>query len=411
MSQGNDTDSLRTANEMILEQPRSDAPVTVVDVREGAAAPASGGIRGCLSAVWHAITPCIAVALLVGSEAARIAIDSKLANNASLTPEQKAAISSAVAVAIQRQGTTTEAAISKLVDNATLNIVLADAAKATAANIADASQKLLVVGSQELNDLIDAKLQVKLEHAGLSPDAAEKLTKTIKSSVATQKSITDIALEKIMNSTVTAFVAAQHFASDTAKNASTVALEMINIASVEGQHLIAQKLVGKFEHLGFSDVEASKLTQSINAALATQTALTVDIIDKIMNQQIGIFNAAKLYASNTAVTVASAAEAFIDISDEAVLVVLRGKLEGAFRDTDPVIGKIMVDSIMEMVAKDTNLTIAEFDKLIASHTATAVHVAEHAAASSVASVVVGDDHAGANGDYTDVAPLGDDLSV
>lgn len=74
------------SNAPVITQPTLNVVVTPPTQVE----PTHGGWRDALSTCWHAIMPCMQVALSVGSEAARAAIDARLANNTDLTAAQKA---------------------------------------------------------------------------------------------------------------------------------------------------------------------------------------------------------------------------------------------------------------------------------------------------------------------------------
>jgi hypothetical protein len=129
------------------------APTEVVPAV--ATAPAK---QSCLSIVWKAVFPCCEIAIDVGSDAAQKALHERLANNSSLTPEQKEAIVRTVGMAIEHQGKITTTAINHAVDGATTKMLLAQLAQGTLTTVTAAAKPLIEVGSKEAQDAIALRL-------------------------------------------------------------------------------------------------------------------------------------------------------------------------------------------------------------------------------------------------------------
>ncbi len=364
------------SNTVVVNQPVANVVAALPVGADPAPAPAPSFWSTC----WHAILPCLEVALQVGSAEAQEAINARLANNTSLTEARKAQIANSAANAIQNQRQITVKAINKVVDNHTnINTVIGEFGKETAGNVASSAAGLINIATEQGQKLVKEKLAAKLTHAGLSESAVQTLTNTINASLATQANLTEKAIDEVINHNITVFTAAKHYASETSKNAATVVTDVINVASDVGQHFIAQKLADKLENLGLSPVESDQLAKSVNAALVTQTNLTEVLVEKIMCQQIGIFSATKLYASATAGNVAAGVQAFIDVGSDVAQGKLKEQLDDAFKNVNPAIAKIMVDSIMQTAIKEGNLAEATLNHLIASHINLASGVQSHVA--------------------------------
>jgi hypothetical protein len=104
----------------------------------------------------------------VGSQEAKDVIDARLANNTSLTQDQKDKIANSVAITIQNQGHATEKALHAIVDGATIHAVFVELAKDTASNAMASAQTFIDIGSE----VAQAQLRTRLEGAFQDIDPA-----------------------------------------------------------------------------------------------------------------------------------------------------------------------------------------------------------------------------------------------
>jgi hypothetical protein len=233
---------------------------------------------------------------------------------------------------------------------------------------------LLEVGSAEAQAAITARLA---KNTHLTDAQKQQIANSVSHAIFNQGHLSAKALNKIIDEHTNTHAVLVELAQETARNIGTSAKDFIDISTQLGQELIQKKLAAKLEHVGLSETDAARLTQAINASLVTQANLTEELIDQSMNQQIGIFTAAKLFAASTAANVTTTGQVFIDVGTEIAQNKLKDRLEDSFSDIDPTLRKIMIDSIMKTTITQMNLTEAALNTLITTHLSMANDVKSH----------------------------------